>query len=562
MAFAGMFPVAISAAGPSNPSSVETWNLRVVDADGGGSYDGGSWSWNNSTRTLSLTNFNFTTSAATALLLPDESTIVLSGSNSVMSTYNGSSFTYGIYYGVSDASLTITGSGSLSVIGGSSTVASSFGINVNALIISDNASVTSYGGFATNSIGIMARYLFINDNVSVVAFGGNNVKDTSAGAVTGTLVINDNASLSAFGQVAPSSYGVYQGVFFTTSISCYGGSFAVLGQTRAIGFDYIVPTGLEYWASTTASNMGGTGDISDGSFVIGSTHKYARVGTSFTATISSVGADFSGSGTYAPGASVFVSAGTAPSGMRFMEWTSSPGVTFANKNSSSTTFAMPSNDVVLTAVFEVSTQPNTYTVTYNLNGGTGTAPTETPKIAGATFTVASVSGLIAPTGQRFKEWNTSANGSGTSCKAGATVTMPANNLTLYAIWEEDSHGGYNITSGANQTWKKGSTAGVTITCNGDFAKFSGVKVDDILIAVSNYDKVEGSTIITLKMAYLETLATGIHIVKLAYDDGDAQMNLMVVSADTTGNSSVWIVAVVLVCTIAFGLVWLVVVHKK
>jgi uncharacterized repeat protein (TIGR02543 family) len=36
---------------------------------------------------------------------------------------------------------------------------------------------------------------------------------------------------------------------------------------------------------------------------------------------------------------------------------------------------------------------------------------------------------------RFKEWNTLQNGNGTAYQAGATVTMPASALTLYAIWE-------------------------------------------------------------------------------------------------------------------------------
>ena len=89
-----------------------------------------------------------------------------------------------------------------------------------------------------------------------------------------------------------------------------------------------------------------------------------------------------------------------------------------------------------TATFTVNivAAPVTYTVTYNANGGTGTAPTEGNKAAGATFTAATNS-FTAPSGKQFKEWNTSASGTGTGYAAGATVTMPANNLTLYAIWE-------------------------------------------------------------------------------------------------------------------------------
>ena len=73
--------------------------------------------------------------------------------------------------------------------------------------------------------------------------------------------------------------------------------------------------------------------------------------------------------------------------------------------------------------------PNTqtYTITYNANGGTGTmSPTtgQVVNIASNTFT--------APEGKVFKEWNTNQSGTGTAYIAGTSVNS---NLTLYAIWE-------------------------------------------------------------------------------------------------------------------------------
>jgi|GEM_PF-992303 len=85
----------------------------------------------------------------------------------------------------------------------------------------------------------------------------------------------------------------------------------------------------------------------------------------------------------------------------------------------------------------VTTYDITYAVTYLPNGGSGTAPTETNKPEGASFTVKSNT-FTAPSGKRFKEWNTEANGSGTAYAAGATVVMPAAALTLHAIWENVS----------------------------------------------------------------------------------------------------------------------------
>ena len=83
----------------------------------------------------------------------------------------------------------------------------------------------------------------------------------------------------------------------------------------------------------------------------------------------------------------------------------------------------------------------THTVTYDLTAGGGTAPTESPKAAGATFSAASATGITAPEGKQFKHWNTAADGTGAGYAAGSTVTMNANALTLYAIWDAAATGG-------------------------------------------------------------------------------------------------------------------------
>ena len=72
-----------------------------------------------------------------------------------------------------------------------------------------------------------------------------------------------------------------------------------------------------------------------------------------------------------------------------------------------------------------------FTVTYDLNGLNGKAPTQPTLEAGKTFAAAPSLGLL------FKEWNTEADGSGTSYKPGDIVTMSGEDLTLYAIWIDD-----------------------------------------------------------------------------------------------------------------------------
>ncbi|MDR1210431.1 MAG: NPCBM/NEW2 domain-containing protein [Clostridiales bacterium] len=80
--------------------------------------------------------------------------------------------------------------------------------------------------------------------------------------------------------------------------------------------------------------------------------------------------------------------------------------------------------------------PSDYMITYDLNGGSGSAPIQPALGSGKTFAASRALGLTGPAGKLFKEWNTKADGSGTSYNPGDVVTMSASNLTLYAIWVE------------------------------------------------------------------------------------------------------------------------------
>ena len=80
---------------------------------------------------------------------------------------------------------------------------------------------------------------------------------------------------------------------------------------------------------------------------------------------------------------------------------------------------------------------------------------------------------------------------------------------------------YTIITGADSTWTKGSTDVLLVRSNAPFAKFVSVKVDGAVVAASNYIAEEGSTIIKLKPAYLETLKLGKHSIEILSADGSA-----------------------------------------
>jgi uncharacterized repeat protein (TIGR02543 family) len=87
---------------------------------------------------------------------------------------------------------------------------------------------------------------------------------------------------------------------------------------------------------------------------------------------------------------------------------------------------------------------------YNANGATsGVVPSGSAYSIGQTVTVSGNTGNLANSGYTFAGWNTAANGSGTTYSAGNTFSMPASEVTLYAVWNKQVNGGTTITQPPN-----------------------------------------------------------------------------------------------------------------
>ena len=166
------------------------------------------------------------------------------------------------------------------------------------------------------------------------------------------------------------------------------------------------------------------------------------------------------------------------------------------------------------------TETSEYSVTYYLNGGTGTIPAESDKTAEELFNIALSTDLTPPDGKIFREWNTSADGTGTSYTAGSEVSMPAENLKLYAIW------GYEVIGGGTGGWC-GSLDGYTMVIDVDHSKFIGLNLDGVPVDKSNYTSSSGSTIVTLNPDYLATLEDGEYSLEVLFDDGSASFTLQI-----------------------------------
>ena len=88
-----------------------------------------------------------------------------------------------------------------------------------------------------------------------------------------------------------------------------------------------------------------------------------------------------------------------------------------------------------------------------------------------------------------------------------------------------------IIEGANGKWQKGSEDVLSFTSNAAFADFLKVQIDGKDVDSSNHTVKEGSTIVTLKTSYLETLPVGKHTLAIVSDTGTAETEFTVVAAE-------------------------------
>ena len=171
----------------------------------------------------------------------------------------------------------------------------------------------------------------------------------------------------------------------------------------------------------------------------------------------------------------------------------------------------------------------TYTVSFDANGGKGTMANATG-ISGE-YTLPE-NGFTAPEGKQFKCWSV-----GSTEKAVGDKIAVSADTTVKAVWENIPAAPieYEILDGANSSWTHDSDGSLSIRGNGAFSEFVGVKVDGKSVDEKYYTVKEGSTIVTLKAGYLNTLTVGSHTLEIIWTDGSAS-TAFTVSAQTVVES--------------------------
>lgn len=315
-------------------------------------------------------------------------------------------------YGVSgenvtiNAGSTVTGTSSSAIIATNDVVINggtiTGGKESYPAVYAPQGSITLAGGTITANPGAMAVFSAGGSSITVtgkVAISGNvGVTDVDDGATT--ITINSGGTLTV----------------------PQGGTLTVTNTGTIVNNGAIVNNGSIVNNGTITNHAGstytGANPTGNGTFTP------PPAGASYALTVTSG----TGGGSYAEGQTVTITANPAPSDQRFKEWkVNSGGVTLADPQAQSTTFAMPANAVEVTATYE-ALPVDTYSITVQ-NDGKGTASANVNSAQqGAAITLTAT----ANSGYRFKEWQVVSGGVNI---ANNSFTMPAANVTVKAIFE-------------------------------------------------------------------------------------------------------------------------------
>ena len=146
--------------------------------------------------------------------------------------------------------------------------------------------------------------------------------------------------------------------------------------------------------------------------------------------------DMTNSSPYAAGVAVSIKA-VAAAGYHFVSWTA-PAGSFANAGSATTTFTMPSQDVTVTANFELGGEYTLTLLASPITGGTvGDITGTSPYYEGE---VISIQALPAPDYQ-FVGWSASAGSFANAYAPATTFTMPAQDIVVTATFQLITTGG-------------------------------------------------------------------------------------------------------------------------
>lgn len=411
-------------------------------------------------------------------------------------------------------------------------VAPALNINQSSIIFSSLIS----GNF--NTAGAEYKLTIADDNLTIAVPAGQEV--TASGTtitvpyqISGT---DDGTATRASVLILDKAYGTSgaQILYYDALGGSFSNSGASTGTFELPSTLDISGWGTNYYVYILAEDINEAYATDYASAPVAIDAPAGAVTTNYNVTVNSGSADVP---TAAAGATVTITAGTAPAGKEFDKWEVVSGtIAFAEATSSTTTFTMPAEDVEVTATYR-DIPITTHTVTFNANGH-GTAP--------AAQTIDDGNAATEPTapmasGWTFGGWYTEA-----ACANKFDFsTAITGDITLYAKWTEETPSTvyYTVVGGGNSTFTKGSASDLVVTVKRSeadetcFSHFTGVQIDGVsLVSGTDYTAVAGSTVITIKAETLNNLSEGGHTITVLFDDGKIETSVTAKAAGTNNNS--------------------------
>ena len=115
--------------------------------------------------------------------------------------------------------------------------------------------------------------------------------------------------------------------------------------------------------------------------------------------------------------------------------------------------------------------------------------------------------------------------------------MKINNVGIYLLIDDKTVTYKFLDNTGNQTYYKKTDSTLTLKINADLSKFKSIYIDGNLVDSKNYSTKSGSTIITLKKDYMQSLSVGTHNIKVNFSDGEATTTVKIVNGVNSSLSS-------------------------
>ena len=478
---AGLLPTTVLAEGAATEkadfSTDPTGALTLINAAKTGEADS---TWDGSTNTLTLNGVNFTTTASSAVKLPEASTIVLNGDNTITGGEAKSKDSFGIY---ALGDLTIEGTGTLTATCGAANDDSS-GIYARGNI-SIAGNVTAIGGAATDkSYGIQAEgSVIVSGTVNAAGGAGvysHGITGHDSVGISGTVTATGGAAYAGSYGIRSWNYASISGTVNATggAVSCTASAdyypsagitvtadlfFSDAAQVTATGGTitasdnavHALSCGIEVGNDVTFSGTsrvtaaGGTITTADGGVYEGSISYDGSLGilanhnmiVSESAQVTTTGRDGS---VYCINGSVSTAGHTiafdAGGGTGYMEAATGGSIAYIlPANSFTAPDGKPFNcwgvngaELAAGAAIDIAADTTVtavwaYTVSFDANGGSGEMAA-VPGVLGE-YTLPE-NGFTAPEGKYFKAWSVD----GAEQAVGAVINVAAN-TAVTAVWE-------------------------------------------------------------------------------------------------------------------------------